>query len=262
MKGEWSGRPERATVTTVPKAVGSDLTEQDRRGVVRRLETDSWELLRAACSEIRTLDAREMLSRAGEKLEVSALLLDGLMARYVRGSNRNEPQSAIVALSVPGDFVDLHALPLKRLDHDIGALTPARIAIFPHAALDRIIERSADHARQFWGLTMIDASIHRHWIFRSSRLRALASVADFVSEMDLRLQDPRETKVDRFPLPLLRSDLAEIAGISPVHVSRVCRELRESGACTIRDGYAEIHDRALLHQLAHFDPSYLYAPED
>ena len=246
MKGEWPGRPERAIAKTGSKARAGALKDQDRRGAVRRLDPGSWRLLRTACFEIRLLDAREMLSKAGERLDVSALLLDGLMARYVRGSKRSEPQSAIVAISVPGDFVDLHALPLKRLDHDIAALTRARIAIFPHAALNDIIERSSHHARQLWGLTMIDASIHRHWIFRSSRLRALASVADFVSEMDLRLQDAGESTVDRLPLPLLQTDLAEIAGLSPVHVSRVCRQLRESGACTIRDGYAKIHDRALL----------------
>lgn len=262
MKGEWFGRPGLSSVTAVSKADESALTEQDRRGVVRRLDPELWQLLRSACSEVRQLDSREMLSKAGEKLEVSALLLDGLMARYVRNGQKSEPQSAIVSISVPGDFVDLHALPLKRLDHDIAALTEARVALFPHAALDRIMERSSHHARQLWRLTMIDAAIHRHWIFRSSRLRALASVADFVSEMDQRLQEAGEIRVDRLSLPLLQTDLAEIAGLSPVHVSRVCRELRESGACTIRDGHAEIHDRALLHQLAHFDPSYLYPPED
>lgn len=262
MKGERFGRPERSIVTTVSKGGESALKEQYRQGVVRRLEPELWQLLRAACSGIWVLDAREMLSKAGDRLDVSALLLDGLMARYIRASQRGEPQSAIVSINVPGDFVDLHALPLKRLDHDIGALTDARIAIFPHAALDQIIDRSSSYARQLWGLTMIDASIHRHWVFRSSRLRALASVADFVSEMDLRLQEAGQITGDRLPLPLLQTDLAEIAGLSPVHVSRVCRELRESGACTIRDGHAEIHDRALLHHLAHFDPSYLYPLEE
>ena len=262
MKGDWFGRPERAIVKTVTQAGEGVLKEQDRRGVVRRLEPELWQLLCAACSGIRLLDSREVLSKSGDRIDVSALLLDGLMARYVRSSQRGELQSAIVSISVPGDFVDLHALPLKRLDHDIGALTPARVAIFPHAALDQILERSPRHARQLWGLTMIDASIHRHWIFRSSRLRALASVADFVSEMDLRLQEAGEIRIDRLPLPLLQTDLAEIAGLSPVHVSRICKELRESGACTIRDGHAEIHDRELLHHLAHFDPSYLYPPEE
>ncbi|QHQ37347.1 helix-turn-helix domain-containing protein [Algicella marina] len=240
----------------------SALAERGRRGLVRRLEPELWGMLQAACSETRHLGARELLSEAGDDLDTSALLLDGLMARYVRGASGGETQRAIVSISVPGDFVDLHGLPLKRLDHDIGALTDVRVALFPHAALNRIIDRSARYARQLWRLTMIDAAIHRHWIFRESRLRALAAVADFVSEMDLRLREAGEVEGDRIPLPLLQSDLAEIAGLSTVHVSRVCRDLREGGTCTIRDGHAEIHDRARLHRLAHFDPSYLYTPDD
>ncbi|MEQ5872471.1 Crp/Fnr family transcriptional regulator [Sagittula sp. NFXS13] len=262
MKGEWVGGSKSANVATVSKAAESVLKEEFRRGVVRRLDPELWQLLRAACSEIRLLGSREMLSQAGDTLDMSALLLDGLMARYVPGSHRGDAKRAIVSISVPGDFVDLHALPLKRLDHDIGALTDARVALLPHAALDQIIELSPRYARQLWQLTMIDASIHRHWIFRASRLRALAAVADFVSEMDHRLSEAREIIGDRLPLPLLQTDLAEIAGLSPVHVSRVCRELRESGACTIRDGHAEIHDRALLHHLAQFNAYYLYPPEE
>ncbi len=261
MKGERVGEPGRSITRPVLEVEEGALPERCRRGLVGRLEPELWQMLRATCSEIRHLEAREILSEAGDRLDASALLLDGLMARYVRGASKGGAQRAIVSISVPGDFVDLHALPLKRLEHDIGALTEARIALFPHAALNRIIDRSHRHARQLWRLTMIDASIHRHWIFRGSRLRALAAVADFVSEMDLRLQEAGEIEGDRLPLPLLQTDLAEIAGLSPVHVSRVCRELRESGTCTIRDGHAEIHDRPRLHGLAHFDPSYLYAPD-
>lgn len=261
MKGGRIGSPGRSNVAPMSDVGESPLPERSRRGLVGRLDPELWEMLSAACSGTRHLDAREVLSEAGERLEASALLLDGLMGRYVRGAFEGRTQRGIVSISVPGDFVDLHALPLKQLDHDIVALTEVRIALFPHAALNRIIEQSHRHARQLWRLTMIDASIHRHWIYRGSRLRALAAVADFVSEMDMRLQEAGEIEGDCLPLRLLQTDLAEIVGLSPVHISRVCRELRESGACTIRDGYAQIHDRARLHRLAQFDPSYFYGPD-
>ena len=258
MKGELGSGTGPEAGRTALKVEDSALPERYRRGLVRRLDLDLWEMVRDACSEIRVLHARELLSRAGERLETSALLLDGLMARYVRSAKGGATDRAIVSISVPGDFVDLHGLPLKRLDHDIGALTEARVAFFPHDALHRIMDKSSDNARQLWRMTMIDAAMHRHWIFRTSRLRALASVADFISEMDMRLQEADVVEGDRLPLPLLQTDIAEIAGISAVHVSRVCKDLRESGTCTIRGGYAEIHDRARLHRLARFDPSYLY----
>jgi len=245
--------------TTTPPAPVR-IPDSYRRGMVGQLDAALWEQLQHCCSGIRTMGARETLSETGEQLDRSALLLEGIMARYVRGPANGSSSRAMVSIQVPGDFIDLHGLPMKALDHDVGTLTDVRIAMFPHECLDRIIAGSPKDARALWRLTMIDASVHRHWLFRTSRLRALASVADFICEMDLRLHHADQLVGERLPLPLLQSDLAEITGLSTVHVSRVIRDLRESGLCTVRDGHAEIHDRDRLRQLAGYDPSYLYLP--
>ena len=244
---------------TVTNAV---LSHRSRRGMVGQLSTALWDQLRAACSEIRTMGPRATLSEAGEPLDQSALLIDGITARYVRGAVNGSFCRAMVSIQVPGDFVDLHGLPMKVLDHDVVTLTNARIAMFPHTALERIIETSNEQARALWRLTMIDASIHRHWLFRTSRMRALASIADFFCEMHERLRHADEIDGARVPLPLLQSDLAEITGLSTVHVSRVIRELRESGLCTVSEGEVEIHDPDRLHKLVSYDPSYLYLPDN
>lgn len=244
------------------EAERSPIPDRYRRGMVGQLDDDLWAQLQQCCSEIRTMRPRETLSEAGERLDQSALLLEGMMARYVQGPANGTSSRAMVSIQVPGDFVDLHALPMKSLDHDIGTLTNVRIAMFPHADLNRIIAGSPDHARALWRLTMIDAAVHRHWLYRTNRLRALASMADFICEMDQRLRHAGEVDGARTPLPLLQLDLAEITGLSTVHISRVIRDLRESGLCTVADGHAEIHDRARLRDLAKHDPSYLYLPGD
>ena len=60
--------------------------------------------------------------------EPLTLLLDGLMCRYkdLAGGQRQ-----ISELHVAGDFADLHSFTLKRLDHNVLALTPCRLAIAP-----------------------------------------------------------------------------------------------------------------------------------
>ncbi|MBN8189759.1 MAG: Crp/Fnr family transcriptional regulator [Rhodobacteraceae bacterium] len=225
--------------------------------MVGHLDHGLWRRLDDACSGVTNLKPRTLLSRAGEPLSESALLLDGMMARYVAQPVGNQ-NKAMVSIRVPGDFVDLHALPLGHLDHDVSTLTDVTIAIFPHEKLLRIMAESADDARALWRLTMVDAAIHRHWIYRNARLRAVASIADFISEMDMRLRACGAVADGRMPLPLLQTDIADIAGLSTVHVSRVCRDLREAGLCTIADGHTQIHDRERLHRLANFDPAYLY----
>ena len=240
----------------------SPLLDTDRRGVVGQLPATLWADLRAACTEIRRLPPRSTLSETGERLEHSALLLEGVMARYLRGGADGSARRAMVSIQVPGDFIDLHGLPMKALDHDVETLTEARIAMFPHSALKEILDGAPEYAIALWRLTMIDASVHRHWLFRTSRLRALASLADFICEMHERLRHAEVIEGPCMPLPLLQADLAEITGLSTVHVSRVIRDLREGGLCTVGDGQVDIHDLAGLQRLARYDPSYLYLPGD
>lgn len=234
------------------------LKEAHRCGMVREVCDALWARLDGACDGIRHLAPRETLSQAGDRLTHSALLLDGIMARYIAEPGRDRNNRLMVSIQVPGDFVDLHALPLRYLDHDVAALADCKIALFPHDALTGIMEQDAEHARMLWRLTMLDAAIHRHWIYRAGRLRALAAVADFICEMDLRLQACGKVRDNRVPLPMTSADLAEVSGLSTMHVGRVLRDLREANLCTIGDGVALIHDREGLRQLAGFDPSYMY----
>ncbi|MFN0262237.1 helix-turn-helix domain-containing protein [Tepidamorphus sp. 3E244] len=231
--------------------------EDDHIGMVGRLSKDLWDRLCAACSDIRLVGPKEYLSKAGEPITESALLLDGIMVLCIAPNAVRPDSHLMVAIQVPGDFVDLHGLPLGCLDHDVRTLTASRIAFFPHAALEEIME-DVEHARSLWELTMIDAAIHRHWTYRSGRLRALASMADFLCEYDLRMQQAGRAVEDRLPMPLMQSDLAEVTGLSKVHVSRVLKDLRDAGLCTVRNGVAEIHDRPGLRKIAGYDPAYLY----
>lgn len=239
---------------------GNRLRQSHHIGMVGQLSGQLWDRLTAACSGLRTLGPRAVLSRAEDPLTHSAMLLDGIMVRYVAGVTPATAGQLMVALQVPGDFVDLHGLPLGHLDHDVRSLTTARLALFPHDALQEIMANSAEDARALWRLTMIDAAMHRHWTYRSGRLRALASVADFLCEMDLRMQMCGRVENGRFSLGMAQADLAEVSGLSTVHVSRVMKELRDAGLCTMRDGHVKISDRFGLRRIAGFGPGYLYLP--
>ena len=184
--------------------------------------------------------------------------MEGLVCRHVDGRNGTRQ---LVAIQIPGDFVDLHGYPLKSLDHDVGTLTPVRMAIIPHAALDGILQRYPALTRKLWFATLVDAAMHRQWMFRLGRMRAVQRVAHFLSEMSLRLLAIDAFDGVRFRLPLTQSDIAEVCGLTNVHVNRVMRELRELKLCTFRNGLAEIHDLAAFIELGEFDPGYLYYDE-
>lgn len=230
---------------------------RDRRGV--ELTAAERAVLEAAVSEVRTFKERETIVRAGEKLDQSTLLVDGFMSRYIT-DRRGLRQ--LVAVHVPGDFVDLHAYPLKVLDHDVATITETTVAIVPHAVLDEIRREMPAFTLKLWFATMLDAAIHRAWLFRLGRLDALGRVAHFLAETNIRLTAAGLSDGQRFDLDMTQNDLGEICGLTSVHVNRVLRQLREEGLCTFRNSMVEISEPERLARRAEFDPAYLYMAPD
>ena len=206
-------------------------------------------------SHVRTVPARTTIMRRGELVNTSAMLLDGFMCRYLDDRNGHRQ---LVSMHVPGDFVDLHGFPMKRLDHDIATLGPCTIAYFEHRTLEQILERHPRLTRWLWFSTLLDAAIHREWIFRLGRLGAEGRVAHFFCEMNARLEMVGLAADGRFVLPATQADLAEACGITGVHANRVLRLMRERELATFRSGEVRILDAKRLVTLAEFDPTYLY----
>jgi CRP-like cAMP-binding protein len=222
---------------------GSQLTDEERVA----LET--------TLGPSRSFDARTTLVEAGTLVSSSILLLDGLMCRYM---DDRQGHRQLVALHVPGDFVDLHGYPLQRLDHDVATLTRVTIALAPHEALTTVTDTHPHLTRMLWFSTLLDAAMHREWIFRLGRLDALGRVAHFIAETDCRLAAIGMSDGRSFRLPLTQTDVAEACGLTSIHVSRMLRELRTQGVADFSNQAVSIFDRARLHRLAEFEPGYLY----
>jgi CRP-like cAMP-binding protein len=210
--------------------------------------------LAAAVGEVRVHPAGDTMIHAGKRSEFSTLLIDGLLGRaFYMAEGRRQ----IVAMHVPGDFVDLHSLLLKRLDHDVVALSDARVVLFPHEALRRISEDEPHLARMLWMLTAIDGAVHREWTARLGHSAAVR-VAQFLCETQLRLGAVGIGTAEGFPLQLTQADIGDATDLTPVHVNRTLRKLREAALAIVRDGYVSVPDIAKLREFAHFDPTYLY----
>jgi len=211
-------------------------------------------VLAAAMAEVRVCPPGETLIRAWSSVEYSTLLLSGLLGRVFYMS---EGKRQIVAMHLPGDFVDLHSLLLKRLDHDVVALSEVRVALFPHVALRRLTETEPHLTRMLWLLTVIDGAIHREWICRLGHSAAVR-IAQFLCELQARLELVGLATRAGFALHLTQSELGDVTGLTPVHVNRTLRKLREANLAIIREGQAVIPDLARLREFARFDPTYLY----
>ena len=212
-------------------------------------------ILEGLIDRTELLQGESTILHRGDFCEYSTMLIEGMAIRSIAD---HEGKSHIVGFQVPGDFVDLHGFALKRLDHDLTVLGRARVGYVPHERLRAVMTQEPHLARIFWFSTLLDASIHREWIMKTTQLRAVGRMAHFFAELWYRLRMVELGDASGFQTPLTQTHLASICGISTIHVSRTLRDLREGGVLDFQRGRITILDSDKLKTIARFDPAYLY----
>jgi CRP-like cAMP-binding protein len=212
-------------------------------------------VLRATVREVKEFSAGRTIVKAGVTLSDCVLLAEGLIGRY---KNLADGQRQIMELHVPGDFIDLHGFLLKRLEHNLGSMAPVRVALVPHEAMRRITEEHPHLARMLWFSTLLDAAIHREHILSVGRRSAVSRIAHLICELQVRLELVGLSEGMRFMLPLTQADLADVSGLTSVHVNRMLRRLRDEELMIFRGGEVTILDWDRLQRVAEFTTDYLY----
>jgi CRP-like cAMP-binding protein len=233
-------------------AIAGLLLKLRARDLVGREEED---VLRASVSELQEHPAGRTIVRTGTTLSASTLLVEGIVCRF---KDLADGQRQIMELHVGGDFVDLHGFLLKQLDHNVGAMTPVRVASVPHDALRGITETHPHLGRMLWFSTLLDAAIHREKILSIGRRSALARIAHIFCELLVRLRIVGLADDNGYALPLTQADLADSTGLTSVHVNRMLKKLRDENLLTFRGGEVAIGDWERLQRVAEFDPTYLH----
>ena len=194
------------------------------------------------------------LVSVGSRPTHSTLILEGLAARY---KVLEDGGRQFTSLQVPGDFVDLHAFLLKTMDHGIIALAPCRVVAADHSRLRAITEQAPHLTRLLWLDTLVDGAIHREWIVAMGRRSKAAHLAHLVCELFIRLQVVERTNGMSFHLPISQAELADVLGLSVVHMNRVFGVLRKMGVISWANQNVSILDWNRLTEIAEFDPTYL-----
>jgi CRP-like cAMP-binding protein len=197
------------------------------------------ELLRSIVGRERSVAAGEDLVSEGSRPNHSTLLLDGFAARY---KVLEDGTRQITALQVAGDFDDLHAFPLKVVDHGILAVSNCRIASVDHQELKAITETNPHLTRLLWLDTLVDGAVHREWIVAMGRRSKKAHIAHLICELYM---------------PLTQNAMADVLGVSLVHLNKTLQSLRKEKAFTWEGRVVNILDWDKLQKIAGFDAGYL-----
>jgi len=109
---------------------------------------------------------------------------------------------------------------------------------------------------------VLDATLRRSAVFQQhltnvGRRSALKRTAHFLLELHVRLRLVGQQDEKRYACPLTQYDLADALGLTPIHVNRMLRELRERELLEFRHGHVHFLNRADLVEFADFDEEYL-----
>ena len=222
------------------------------------LTREERELLESLPEQVATFENSARIVEAGAVAERSTLLVEGFIMRGLNSANGGGEKRSALSLHVAGDFVDLHCFALKRLDHNVDTIGPARLAYVPHEKLQEVLRDHPHLARLLWSSTLLDAAMHRQWIMKLEQLTTPRRLAHIFAELWRRLEMVGLADRDGFDTPLTQADLADMSGSTAVHTNRALRELRERGVAEFRRGRVVSANRTALEDYADFAADYLY----
>jgi CRP-like cAMP-binding protein len=230
--------------------------------LIRKLETladfsdEEKQALHSLPMTVKTFDADQDIVREGDRPVECCLVLSGMVFRYLL---LEDGRRQILGFYIPGDIPDLQSLHVKIMDHSLGTLVPTMAALIPHQSLHDLNTRYPSVANALWRDTLVDSAMFRLWMVGLGCKSARERIAHLLCEILVRYKAVGlATDEHTCELPITQVELSDALGLTPVHVNRVLRELREDGLITLQKGFLHIKDWQGLQQLAQFNPTYLH----
>ena len=200
----------------------------------------------------RVMSGKELI-RPGERGK-SLILVDGWIVREMEFP---DGRRQITALFLPGDIFDLHADLVKECGYCLRAVTDANVAELTHSAFEQLAVANLELDEALtWG-QLEQMANQTEWLANLGQLSAVERVAHFFCEVFWRLRAVGLTRGDECDMPLTQIELAEVLGVTPVHMNRSLKDLRERGFVELRRPKLKILDRDGLAELGLFDTGYL-----
>jgi CRP-like cAMP-binding protein len=226
----------------------------DRLQRLMPLNTDEAAELARTCGGVVQFEEGSDLVREGARPECLHVLVEGWACRYVL---LPDGRRHIPALLLPGDMADLDAFATDRLEYGVSTLTRCRVAILSRPALKAAIERTPNLGRALLALALHENAMLTRRNVSLGRRTAREQVAGLLCELVTRLADASGgTRATRHTLPLTQAELADVLGLSAVHVNRVLQGLRADGLVRLASGKLEMLDWAGLVAAAAFQPDH------
>jgi CRP/FNR family transcriptional regulator, anaerobic regulatory protein len=217
----------------------------------RPLKPDELKLVSGSRSGQGELIPGRFLIRAGESPKALYTLYEGWAGACPDVKGRM-PQ--VTEILLPGDLVGLQGCITGRYSHSVVALTRIRYCILDRSMPEKLAAR---------GGSLCLAMLRNFCEERSRRERMATLLGDgsptqrlayFFLETFTRLKAVGLAAETMCPFPLRRIQIAQIVGLSEVHVSRTLATMRKDGLIDIANNILFISDEERLADIAKLKP--------
>ena len=219
-----------------------DLTAADRSILERMLSNRS------------EIAAGTVFVRGGQQLNQAHVVIQGWAYRF---RMFQDGRRQISRLFLPGDFIGFNSVLLSLPDQSAAALTDMVVSRLDARIFAEQLRKSPRlWLALLWSYTR-DRSIMEERVASIGRRSSYERLAHIIVELYSRLELVGEAAGDAFTLPATQEHLADLLGLTNIHVSRMLRRLRQDGLVAVDGRSITILSREKLMKAADFDPQYL-----
>jgi len=187
------------------------------------------------------------------------LVVEGLVGRFTQFRDGSR---LTVAIYLPGDMADVHAVATPKLAPSLQALTTSTLIRFPLRELQAAAGSRPTLAQACWAYSAVDTAVIAAWAASLGRKSALQRMAHLLCELGRRMEQAGRGERHEFTLDLTQAQLGEILGLTPVHVNRTLKALKGQGLVAVSGRTLRISDWERLAAIGDFDPAYLQMESD
>lgn len=217
--------------------------------------TDDLGTLKSLPVSLKHYPPHTIVSRQGDWTNSILIINSGWSCIY-----RDLPEGDRQILDFPmkGDFLGFRA-GLGFNYYTLFAITDLSVVEISLDILAEKMRKSPPLAMTFIELTARQRTILLEHLINLGRRTSLARIAHLMLELGFRTKANGTGDAHGFYCPLTQGELADALGLTPIHINRMLRELREDNLLVFKNNEVRFLNRPALMQVCRFDENYLSA---
>lgn len=215
------------------------------------------DMLAALTAAPRLVRRRSLIRREGDPATGVWLLHDGWVGAALDLANAKRQ---LIKIHLPGDVLGSTSMCLDRAGETLEALSDAWVSFVPHQSLSRLFVDDPRLGVAFLLSVQKERLALTHRLAAIGRTSAYERVAGLLYDLVQRGRLAGIVQGNVVTCPMTQEQIADVIGLTNVHVNRIVRRLNEDGLIEGTHGRFIVLDEGRLEALVPFHPQYTFNP--